>query len=169
MIQYDSGLKVRIETQNKKIRNNMKILRQKEFNSKEQKARRRYKDFKIGEERLSKVSPESAEHAYFHGAASYPGENIKSVYREGENWHYKGELRPGVSPEKAKQLEEAAAKQDPKRFFFNKNLISGRERQRGTVGYSEDKSRVNQRINARSLGDSNLKEDLKDPEIRAKV
>jgi len=31
----------------------MKILRQKEFNSKAQKARRRYEDFKIGEERLS--------------------------------------------------------------------------------------------------------------------
>ena len=150
----------------------MKILRQKEFNSKPQKKRRRYEDIKIGDERISKLAPGSAEDVYYHGKANYPGEIVKSVEREGDNWHFKNELRPGVSHEKAAELERRAAKMketNPKWSAGTRRIIAGRDIQNSTEGFSKDKSRVNQRINARSLGDSSLKEDLKDPEIKAKV
>ena len=72
-------------------------------------------------------------------------------------------MRPGVSPEKAKKLEEAAQnlrKQNPKKFNFNQGLVAGRSELQSVRGYSKDLSNLNQRINARQLGDTTLKEDL---------
>jgi hypothetical protein len=136
----------------------MIILRQKEFNSKAQKRLRRLHDYNVGRERLAKAG--DAEHAFFDGVAKYPGERIKRVYREGDNWHFEGETRPGVSVEKAELLERKAAAQDPKRFYVHKNIVAGREKQRSIDGYSADPSKVNQRINARYIGDRTLKEDV---------
>ena len=129
---------------------------QKEFNSKAQKRLRRYHDQKVGQARINRINPEGAETAFIHGMASYPGEKIKRVYREGDNWHFKGELRDGISTEKAKMLENNAAKMresDPKRWTFHKGLVAGRDELHNTTGYSNDLSNVNHRINARGLGD----------------
>lgn len=129
---------------------------QKEFNSKTQKRLRRYHDYKVGQARIDRINPEGAETAFIHGMASYPGENIKRVYREGDNWHFKSELRDGVSIEKAKMLENNAAKMresDPKRWTFHKGLVAGRDELHNTTGYSNDLSNVNHRINARGLGE----------------
>ena len=131
-------------------------LDQKEFNSKAQKARRRVYDAKVGEARLGRINPNGAETAFIHGKASFPGENVNRVYREGANWHYKTETRPGVSPEKAKMLENNVSKlkgQNPKRFRFQMDLVGGRDELHSTQGYSSDLSKVNQRINAKGLGD----------------
>ena len=139
----------------------MIILRQKEFNSKAQKARRRYMDATIGQDRLKKAG--DAEFAFFEGAASYPGENVKKVSREGLNWHYKTNLRPGVSREKAAEVERRAAKMakiDLDWHNSTRSMIAGRHKQHSTEGYSKDLSKINQRINARSLGDTTLKKDL---------
>ena len=130
---------------------------QKEFNSKAQKRLRRYHDYKVGQARIDRIHPESAETAFIYGRASYPGENVKRVYREGDNWRFKSELRDGVSLEKAKKLENAAAgmrESDPKRWTFHKGLVAGRDELNNTTGYSNDLSKVNHRINARGLGDN---------------
>ena len=129
---------------------------QREFNSKSQKRLRRAYDAKVGEARLDRINPNGAETAFIHGKASFPGENVNRVYREGDNWHYKTETRPGVSPEKAKRLENNAAKlrsQNPKQFRYQMDLVGGRDELHSTQGYSSDLSKVNQRINAKGLGD----------------
>ena len=129
---------------------------QREFNSKSQKRLRRAYDAKVGEARLDRINPNGAETAFIHGKASFPGETVNRVYREGDNWHYKTETRPGVSPEKAKMLENNVSKlkgQNPKRFRFQMDLVGGRDELHSTQGYSNDLSKVNQRINAKGLGD----------------
>lgn len=142
---------------------------QKEFNSKAQKRLRRYHDYKVGQARIDRINPESAEAAFIHGMASYPGDNIKTVYRKGDNWHFKGELRDGVSIEKADRLENAAARMresDPKRWTFQKGLVAGRDELHNTTGYSNDLSKVNHRINARGLGDNKKALEVAKEELR---
>lgn len=130
---------------------------QKEFNSKAQKKLRRFYDAEVGADRLYRISPSGAETAYIYGKASYPGENVKRAYREGNSdWHIKTETRPGVSAEKAKRLENNVSKlksQNPKWFKYQMNLVGGRDRLNSTYGYSDELSKVNHRINARGLGD----------------
>ena len=145
---------------------------QKEFNSKDQKRRRRYMDVTVGQKRLNKVNPESAEAAYLWGKAAYPGEIIKSAAKEGENMHIKGELRPGVSREKAAELERRAAKMErvnPEWSAGTRALVAGRDTNLSREGYSKDLKNINQRINARHLGDTSLKEDLKRDFIKSKL
>ena len=143
----------------------MKILREKLFNRKDTKRLRRLEDYKIGVERLKAVDPASSEAAYLHGKVHYPGETVNSVYREGNNFHIKSNLRRGVSVEKADRLKrnvEELAVQDPSRYAFNKRLIAGRDTQASAIhGYSEDLSNLNQRINARGLGTDTINDELK--------
>lgn len=134
----------------------MLVLRQKEFNSKAQKKLRRYYDYKKGAARIDRVNPDSAEAAFLEGKAMYPGEKVNRVFREGDNWHYKTQLRNGVSPEKAKLLESNAANMrnsDPKRWAFHKGLVAGRNENLNKTGYADDLSNINHRINARGIGE----------------
>ena len=87
------------------------------------------------------------------------------MYREGNNFHIKSNLRRGVNNEKANRLKknvEELAVQDPKRYAANKRLIAGRDTQASAIhGYSEDLSNLNQRINARGLGTDTINDELK--------
>lgn len=143
----------------------MKILREKLFNRKDTKLLRRLEDYKIGVERLKAVDPASAEAAYLHGKVHYPGEIVKSAYREGDNFHIKSNLRRGVNDEKANRLKKNAeelAARDPKRYMYQKGLVAGRDTQASTVhGFTEDLSNLNQRINARGLGTDTINDELK--------
>lgn len=143
----------------------MKILREKLFNRKDTKRLRRLEDYKIGVERLKAVDPASAEAAYLHGKARYPGETVNSVYREGNNFRIKSNLRRGVSEEKANRLKknvEELAVQDSNQYAFHKRLVAGRDTQASAVhGFTEDLSSLNQRINARGLGTDTITDELK--------
>lgn len=143
----------------------MKILREKLFNSKDTKRFRRFNDYLTGEKRLKAVDPTSAEAAYLHGKARYPGETVNSVYREGNNFRIKSNLRRGVNNEKANRLTkniEELAVQDPNRYAFHKRLVAGRDTQSSAVhGFTEDLSNLNQRINARGLGTDTITDELK--------
>jgi hypothetical protein len=149
-------------------------LEQKEFNSKSQKKMRRYYDYEIGNKRLRNVTAGSAEEAYLWGKAHYPGEVIKKAYLDGKgDFHISTEYRPGVTEEVADRLAENVNKMqeaNPKHYQFHRGLVAGRDTQKSArINYAEDMSNVNHRINARSLGDSSLKEEAKKLRVKKSI
>ena len=153
---------------------NEETLEQREFNSKSQKKMRRYNDFKIGDKRLMNVTRGSAEEAYLYGKAHYPGEVVKSAYIDGKgNSHILTNYRPGVTKEVADRLAENVNKMrdaDPKRLIFHRGLVAGRDTQGSAkINYAEDMSKVNHRINARSMGISSLKEEARKLRVKKSI
>lgn len=88
----------------------------------------------------------------------YPGEEVVRTFKDKDtgDWHIQTNFREGVSGEKAAKLHEQAKQLDPKRFLFNKYLTAGRDTQ-SFNGYADDMSSLDQRINAKGLGEESAK------------
>ena len=118
-------------------------IEQREFNSKAQKKRRRYHDYKIGEKTLNNPDISLSKRAFIKESAANPGEFMtRAYYDEADgNYHVKGKFRPGVSEEKASHLKENLQKLDPKRRQFHEGLVAGRIEQKELLKDSIDEAK----------------------------
>ena len=116
---------------------------QKEFNSKAQKKRRRYYDYKIGEKTLNNPDLSLSKRAFIKESAENPGEFMTQAYydKADGNYHVKGKFRPGVSEEKASRLKENLQKLDLKGRHFHKGLVAGRIEQNELLKDSIDEAK----------------------------